>query len=120
MRQVTKVEPCPWKARRARERDMKRTRKKHSAGFRAKVALAAIKGDRTIAELAGEFGVHPNQISNWKKRLLDGAASVFEGGTRRKTRSSALHQIADIGASEFLSKNMGLKTKVFFAAKIAA
>jgi transposase-like protein len=59
---------------------MKQTRKKHSAAFKAKVAVTAIRGDRTVAELAVQFGVHPNQIHNWKKQLLDGAVSLFEGG----------------------------------------
>ena len=64
---------------------MKRTRTKHNAAFKAKVALAAIKGNRTIAELASAFGVHPNQNYNWKTQLLAGAPSVFE-------RSSATAQ----------------------------
>ena len=69
---------------------MKRTRQKHSAGFKAKVALAAIKGDRTIAELAVHFGVHPNRdpLDNWKKQLLDGAVSVFESGASAEGASN--------------------------------
>jgi transposase len=55
----------------------RRPRRNHSAAFKAKVALAAIKGEKTLAELAEQFDVHPNQITQWKSQLLDGAAGVF-------------------------------------------
>ena len=55
----------------------RRPRRNHSAAFKAKVALAALKGDRTLAELAQQFDVHPNQITQWKTQLLQGAAGVF-------------------------------------------
>jgi transposase-like protein len=55
----------------------RRARRNHTPLFKAKVALAAIKGEKTLAELAQFFDVHPNQITNWKAQLLDGAAGVF-------------------------------------------
>jgi transposase-like protein len=55
----------------------KRSRRNHTPAFKAKVALAAMKGDKTLAELAQQFDVHPNQIGQWRGQLLDGAAEVF-------------------------------------------
>jgi len=58
----------------------RRTRRNHSPAFKAKVALAAVKGDRTLAQLAEQFEVHPNQIASWKAQLEGGAADVFGPG----------------------------------------
>ena len=58
----------------------KRIRRNHTPAFRAKVALAAVKGDKTLSELTTQFDVHPTQITQWKAQLLERAASVFEGG----------------------------------------
>jgi transposase-like protein len=58
----------------------RRARRNHTPAFKAKVALAAIKGEMTLSELAQLFDVHPNQITTWKAQLQEGAAEVFGGG----------------------------------------
>jgi len=60
----------------------KQTRKKHSVAFKAKVALAAIREEGTLAELSAKYGVHPSQIQKWKKVALEGISSLFEGNGR--------------------------------------
>jgi transposase len=59
----------------------KRARRTHSPAFKAKVALAALKGEKTLSELAQQYDVHPNQITAWKAQLADGAAGVFGSGS---------------------------------------
>ena len=58
----------------------RRARRTHNPAFKAKVALAAIKGEKTLAELAQQYDVHPNQIMAWRTQVLDGAAGLFGGG----------------------------------------
>jgi transposase-like protein len=59
---------------------MKRSRRNHSPKFKARIALEALKGDATLAELASRHGVHANQIATWRKQLLEHAGEVFENG----------------------------------------
>ena len=62
----------------------KRARRNHTPAFKAKVALAAVKGDRTLAQLSEQFDVHPNQITTWKDQLQQGAVDVFASGPSGK------------------------------------
>jgi transposase-like protein len=63
-------------------------RKQYSADQKAKIALTAIKGQQTVNEIAGDFGVHPTQVSHWKKQLLDEAPQVFASGRDRKSEDA--------------------------------
>jgi len=66
---------------------MGKKRRKHSEEFKAKVALEAVKGVRTLSEISSTFKVHPTVIANWKRQLIDGAPGVFCGGNGSAGRS---------------------------------
>nr|WP_240664807.1 IS3 family transposase [Sinirhodobacter ferrireducens] len=88
-------------------------RRNHDAGFKARVALEAVKGERTVSELAAEYGVHPTMIHQWKRSLLEGASDIFERGGKRKAEVDEetvrdLHaKIGELAvANDFLSRKL--------------
>ena len=89
-------------------------RKQHTASFKAQVALAALKGDKTVNELAGHYGVHPTLIHAWKKQLLTGAEEVFANGSKAATtdaeaqKAELFEQIGRLKMElEWLKKKVG-------------
>jgi transposase-like protein len=89
----------------------KRPRRNHGAAFKAKVALEAIKGERTLVELAERFQIHPNQITEWKKQLLERAEEVFGKDKKTEEGPSVKELHAKIGQlaieNDFLSVALG-------------
>ncbi len=92
---------------------MSKKRKQYPPEFKAKVALAAIKNEETISELAQRYGVHTNMITTWKRALLDGASDVFDKGrkSRKKTEAQVDELHRQIGKlkveNDFLSRKLG-------------
>lgn len=90
----------------------RRSRRNHSAAFKAKVALAALKGEETLAQLADRFDVHANQISQWRGQLLERAADIFDGAAPKTPEGPNLKELhAKIGQlaleNDFLSNALG-------------
>ena len=93
---------------------MARKRRSLSGAFKAKVALAACRGDKTTAQMAAEYEVHANQIAAWKKQLLEGAAALFEDGRSKRATE-------DAASDEELFEQIGrLKMEVEWLKKKAA
>jgi transposase-like protein len=97
----------------------RRPRRNHTAAFKAKVALAALKGDKTLAELAQQFDVHPNQITDWKTRAQEGAAAVFgEDKAEQQIKVDVTRMQAKIG--ELTLENDFLETALIKAGLLSA
>ena len=93
---------------------MARKRKSHTSTFKAQVALAAVKGDKTVSELASLHGVHPTMIHTWKKQLLDNAEEIFQSSVKS---SSAEHEALQAQLYEQIGR---LKTELDWLKKKAA
>ena len=68
---------------------MSKTRRNHGSAFKAKVALEALKGEQTVAEIAAKHGLHPTLVNEWKRQLADGASAVFETGAGKAEKDGA-------------------------------
>jgi transposase len=91
---------------------MRRPRRNHSAQFKAKVALAALRGDKTLAELAEQYDVHANQITQWKQQAMENMAAAFDKGAGGQTGEAELKDLhAKIGQltleNDFLGRAFG-------------
>jgi transposase-like protein len=87
----------------------KRARRTHNPTFKAKVAVAAIKGEKTLAELAQQYDVHPNQITAWKAQLVDGAAEVF--GSSATGLAAAPVVDVKVNAQKLLARLVGRRLR---------
>jgi transposase-like protein len=94
---------------------VKRQRRQYSADWKAKVALEAIKGQRTVQEIASHYEVHPTLVTHWKKQLLEGAAEIFSNGRRaaadadEELRAELYQQIGKLQVEvDWLKKKSGL------------
>jgi transposase-like protein len=94
---------------------MKRQRKQYSADLKAKIAVEAVKGQRTIQEIASHYSIHPNQVTQWKKQLLESATAVFSNGRDHITeadeqmKSELYEQIGKLQVElDWLKKKSGL------------
>jgi transposase len=91
---------------------MRRPRRNHSLQFKAKVALAALRGDKTVAELSAQFDVHANQIVQWKQQAVENLAAVFDKGAEARVSEAELKELhAKIGQltleNDFLERAFG-------------
>lgn len=92
---------------------MKKGRKKHSSDFKAKVALEALRGEKTLAELASQYDLHPGQILTWKKAVLENASLVFDRSPAKTTEAEQdvgqlFEQIGKLKVeNDFLARKLG-------------